>query len=190
MRGTVEYGRLDDWRNNENIGEEKARQQAARLEHRARAEDEAAARDEYLRLLELAAGQRLLDVGCGTGVVTRAAAKRVAPDGCVVGLDASAALLAIAREYADTEQLGGLVEFRQGDCRDLPFPHASFDASLAATLLAHVPEPERALAELVRVTWPGGRVGVFDFDGDCFLIAHPDRQLMRRIVSRGCVVAL
>jgi SAM-dependent methyltransferase len=186
MKNVIEFGRLDAWRDTENLSEAKALEHAARLEHRARVEDEAAARDEYLGLLGLGPGQRVLDVGCGTGVVTRAAAKRVAPSGCVVGLDASSALLTVARQYADAEGLGALIELRQGDCRRLPFPDASFDAALAATLLAHVPEAERALAELVRVTRPGGRVGVFDFDGDCFLIGHPDRQLTRRIVAAHC----
>jgi len=57
-----------------------------------------------------------------------------------------------------------------------------FDAVVAATTLSHVPDPRRALAEMVRVTRPGGRVGVFDVDGDLTLFAHPDRELTRRIV--------
>jgi SAM-dependent methyltransferase len=182
----IEFGRRDAWRDTENLSEAKALEHAVRLEHRARVEDEVAARDEYLGLLGLAPGQRVLDVGCGTGVVTRAAARRVAPSGRVIGVDSSSALLTVARGYADNEGLGALIELRQGDCRRLPFADASFDAALAVTLLAHVPQAERALAELVRVTRPGGRVGVFDFDGDCFLIAHPDRELTRRIVAAHC----
>jgi arsenite methyltransferase len=125
----------------------------------------------------------VLDVGCGTGVVARAMAKRVAPNGRVTGCDASPALLDVAREYARSEKVDDVIEFRTGDCRELPFDDGAFDAVLAATVLAHVPGVERAVREMVRVTRVGGRVGVFDFDGDCFLMAHPDRELTRRIVA-------
>lgn len=186
MPDSVGFGRLDAWRDTANLSEAKAREQAARLEHRASAEDEAAARDEYLELIGISPGERVLDIGCGSGVVTRAIAKRIAPLGSVVGVDSSSALLTVAREYADATELGPIIELREADCRKLPFPDSSFDVCLAVTVLAHVPDAERALAEMVRVTRQGGRVGVFDFDGDCLLIGHPDRQLTRRIVAAHC----
>jgi SAM-dependent methyltransferase len=98
-------------------------------------------------------------------------------------VDTSAALLKVARELADEAGLGDTIEFKQGDCRALPFPDASFDAVVAATTLSHVPDAGRALTEMVRVTRPGGRVGVFDVDGDMTLFAHPERELTRRIVA-------
>lgn len=186
MTGPEEYGRHSAWRDTEGFSEPKARDQAARLEHRAKAADEAAARDEYLTLLGLSPGERVLDVGCGSGVVTRAMAQRVGPGGRATGTDSSPALLAIAREYADQAGVGGLIDWRVADCRELPFPDASFDAVLAATVLAHVPGAERALREMVRVARPGGRVAVFDFDGDGLLFTHPDRSLTRRIVAAQC----
>src|SRR5207248_10936484 len=148
--------------------------------------DEASARDAYLELLGLSAGERVLDIGCGSGVVTRAIARRVAPDGHVIGFDSSPALLDIARQYAKDAGLDKLIELRAGDCRELPFAAGAFDVAFAATVLAHVPQAERAIGEMVRVTRSGGRVAVFDFDGDSFLIAHPDRELTRRIVSAQC----
>jgi SAM-dependent methyltransferase len=181
-----EFGRLSAWRDTAGLSDAEARQQAARLELRARAEDESAAREEYLGLLGLSQGERVLDVGCGSGVVTRAIAQRVGPGGTVVGIDSSPALVALAREYADAAQRGTRIEWRVGDCRALPFADASFDAVIAATVLAHVPGAEAAVAEMVRVTRPGGRVAVFDFDGDGFLFAHPDRQRTRRIVAAQC----
>lgn len=180
-----ELGLLSAWRDTSGLTEAKAREHAARLELRARVEDEAAAREEYLELLGLAPGERVLDVGCGSGVVTRAIASRVLPGGTVVGADSSPALLALAHEYAQAEGLAA-IEWRVADCRELPFADASFDAVIAATVLAHVPGAERALAEMVRVTRPGGRVAVFDFDGDGFLFTHPDRPLTRRIVAAQC----
>ena len=186
MTTTTEFGRLSAWRDTESLTEGKAREHAARLEHRARAEDEASARDEYLNLLRLSPGERVLDIGCGSGVVTREIARRVAPDGVVVGADYSPALLTVARERANDAGVGGNIEWRQADCRNLPFPDASFDVVLAATVLAHVPEAERAIPEMVRVTRHGGQVAVFDFDGDSFVIAHPDRHVTRRIVAAQC----
>jgi len=182
MTEVQEFGRLSLFRDTADLDETEARDLAMRLELRGRAEDETAAREEYLGLLNLAPGDRVLDVGCGSGVVTRAIAQRVAPGGQALGIDPSPALLAIAREHADAAGLGGSIELREGDGRALPFPDASFDAVIAATTLAHVPNAESALDEMVRVTKSGGRVGVFDFDGDSFLIAHPDRELTRRIV--------
>jgi ubiquinone/menaquinone biosynthesis C-methylase UbiE len=186
MTNPPEPGSLSAWRDTAGLDEAKAREQAARLEKRARADDEAAAREAYLDLLGLAPGERVLDVGCGSGVVTRAIARRVVPGGSVVGTDSSAAFLSVAREHAQAAGIADAIEWRVADCRSLPFPDGGFDAAIAATVLAHVPGAEQALAEMVRVTRPGGRVAVFDFDGDGLLFTHPDRHLTRRIVAAQC----
>jgi SAM-dependent methyltransferase len=178
-----ERGRFSSWRDSASIDEKQARDHAARLEMRAAVASEIAAREEYVRLLGVSPGERVLDVGCGTGAATRTLAQRVAPNGRVTGVDPSGALLKITRDLVEKTGLGGLIELREGDCRALPFPDASFDAVLAATVLSHIPDSERALAEMVRVTRPGGRVAVFDVDGDLTLFAHPDRELTRRIVA-------
>ncbi len=183
MTEAPEFGRLSLWRDTADLSETDENDLSTRLELRGHAEDETEAREEYLGLLGLAPGENVLDVGCGSGVVTRAIAQGVAPGGRAFGIDPSPALLTVAREHADAAGLGGSIELREGDCRALPFSDASFDAVIAATVLAHVPDAERALDEMVRVTKPGGRVGVFDFDGDSFLIAHPDREMTRLIVA-------
>jgi len=182
-RERVEFGRLSSWRESAGLDDAQAREHAARLELRARAESEVAVRNEYVGMLGVAPGDRVLDVGCGSGAATRTLARRVVPGGHVVGMDASASLLKVARELADEAGLRESIEFKLGDCRALPLPDASFNCVLAATMLSHVPDPECALAEMVRVTRPGGRIGVFDVDGDLTLFAHPDRVLTRWIVS-------
>jgi SAM-dependent methyltransferase len=178
----VEFGQLSPWRDSAGIDDAQAREHAARLELRAGADSEIAVRDEYVSLLGVVPGERVLDVGCGSGAATRTLAQRVCPGGHVVGMDTSSALLKVASKLAEKAGPNKGVEFKVGDCRALPFPDASFDCVLAATTLSHVPDPERALGEMVRVTRPGGRVGVFDVDGDLTLFAHPDRDLTRRIV--------
>jgi len=171
------------WRDTATADTERARDLAARLERRAKAEDEVAARDIYLGLLNISVGERVLDVGCGSGAVTREIARRVGRAGRAVGLDPSPALLAVARELAHETGLGDRVEFREGDALRLPFPDRSFDVAVCVTVLSHVPKGETAIPELVRVLRSGGRLGVFDLDTDMTAFTHPDRSLTRRIVA-------
>ena len=171
------------WQDAASAGEEKARDLAARLERRGKAEDEIASRDAYLGLLEIAAGERVLDVGCGSGVVTRDIARRVGSAGRAVGVDPSPGLLEVARSLARDVGLGDRVEFVEGSAHRLPFLDGAFDALVCVTVLAHVPAGEAAIPELVRVVRPGGRIGVFDLDTDMTAFTHPDRELTRRIVA-------
>jgi ubiquinone/menaquinone biosynthesis C-methylase UbiE len=178
-----EYGRESMWRETATAGPERARDLAARLERRAKAVDEIAARDAYLDLLGVASGEHVLEVGCGSGAVIREIAGRVGRRGRAVGLDPSPELLAVARELAQEAGLADRVEFREGDALRLPFPEGSFDVVLCVTVLSHVPRGEAAIPELVRVLRPGGRLGVFDLDTDMTVFTHPDRALTRRIVA-------
>src|SRR5438445_8094739 len=92
----------------------------------------------------------ILDVGCGPGYVSAAAAKRGA---IPIGLDFSEEMIAIAKKKFPR------IEFRQGDAQNLPFPDASFDRAVANFALLHLADPERACAEAARVLKSGGRFG-------------------------------
>jgi ubiquinone/menaquinone biosynthesis C-methylase UbiE len=121
-----------------------------------------AASEQQLRATGLQRNMRTLDVGCGTGAVTRVMASIAAP-GCVMGVDISASRLEQARKFAAA---GGLdVQFIEGDAQRLPLPSSSFDYTWSRFLFEYLPEPQRALAELARVTRPGGTVVVADLDG-------------------------
>jgi SAM-dependent methyltransferase len=114
----------------------------------------------YLADAALPEGARVLEVGCGTGAVTRALS---AWPGVreAIGVDPSPAFVARARELA--RGLTG-VSFEEADGCALPFAKAAFDAVVFHTTLCHVPEPERMLQEAVRVLRPGGRLAAFDGD--------------------------
>jgi SAM-dependent methyltransferase len=90
-------------------------------------------------------GDAVLDVACGTGVVARAAAERLAGEGTVVGVDLNEAMLTVARRTASQ------IEWRQGDACALPFPDAVFDVVLCQAGLMFFPDPAQALREMARV---------------------------------------
>jgi len=116
------------------------------------------------RLVEAAdvhAGQRVLDVACGQGNAAIAAARRFADS---TGVDYATNLLAQGRQRADAEHL--LVTFTEGDAERLPFPQASFDATLSTVGVMFAPDQERAAAELVRVTRAGGTIGLASWTPD------------------------
>ena len=134
---------------------------------------------EALHVLELGEGDRLLDVGCGTGAAVRAAAEVVER---AVGVDLSPKMLAEARERA-----GGLpgVEFVEGDSENLPFGDGEFTAVLCTTSLHHYPHPEVAAREFARVLAPGGRVALGDGTSDSVVMKIAD--FVCRKVERGHV---
>jgi SAM-dependent methyltransferase len=178
-----DYGRESLWRDTASADAQRARELADTLERRARSPEEIAARDAYLGLLGVAEGAHVLEVGCGSGAVTREIARRVGSGGRAVGLDASPELLAIARGLARDAEIGDRCVFREGDALRLPFPDASFDVVVSVTVLCHVENGAAAIPEFVRVLKPGGRAGVFDLDTDMTSFTHPDRALTRRIVA-------
>ena len=109
------------------------------------------------RVAEAAAiglGQRVLDVGCGTGVLARAAAERAGPQGEVVGIDPNPMMLAVARRKPNG------VLWQSGRAEALPFDDASFDAVVSQFALMFFESKPAAIAEMLRVLRPGGRLAV------------------------------
>lgn len=99
-------------------------------------------------------GQTVLDVACGTGVLTREVAKRVAPGGRAVGLDPNEGMLEMARTLA------GGIDWRHGVAEELPFAPGELDAVVSQFGLMFFDDPVRALGEMWRVLRPGGRLAV------------------------------
>lgn len=103
-------------------------------------------------------GQSVLDVACGTGILARVAAERVAPDGWVLGLDRNEGMLAIARQKAPK------VDWKLGRAEELPFPDATFDAVISQFGLMFFDDRRAAVKEMWRVLAPGGRLSVAVWD--------------------------
>lgn len=107
---------------------------------------------------QVQAGQRVLDVACGTGVLARAAAERVGPAGEVVGLDINKGMLAVARQKAPH------IEWRHGPAEALPFEDNSFDTVVSQFALMFFEDRRAALKEMARVLRPGGHLAVAVWD--------------------------
>jgi SAM-dependent methyltransferase len=121
-------------------------------------------RERLADLAQLAPGESVLDVGCGTGSLAVEAKRRVGATGVVFGVDASPEMIAQARRKAD--RTGAEIDFRIGRAESLPFPDASFDVVLSTLMMHHLPRALRDLlaAEIRRVLRPGGRVLTVDFE--------------------------
>lgn len=115
---------------------------------------EPVARD-LIAAADLRAGERVLDVACGTGIVTRLAAERVGPAGTVAGLDLNPGMLAIARTTAPTDPP---IEWHEASAEGMPLPDAAFDVVLCSMGLQFMGDQAAALAEMRRVLAPAGRV--------------------------------
>ncbi len=130
--------------------------------------------------LGLRAGDAALEVGCGPGISLVEMAAVVGSGGRCVGLDASETMVAAARQRAGQAGIPATVEV--GDAQALPYPDGTFDVCSAERMLMHVSDPERVLAEMVRVARPGGRIGVFDIDQETMVADSPERETTRTIV--------
>ncbi len=110
---------------------------------------------------ELLPGERVVDVGCGAGIDSLIAAKKVGPEGCVIGLDMTPAMLEKAR-YAAKEARLSNVEFREGYAEALPVDEGWADVVVSNGVLNLMPDKGAALAEMSRVLKPGGRLQIGD----------------------------
>ena len=127
-------------------------------------------------------GERILDAGCGTGEDVVELAALAGPEGpAVLGIDIDPRMVEESRLRSG--DCGLSVEFRQADVCAMDFADGEFDGVRAKELLSECSDPDAAAAQLVRVTRPGGRIAVFEYDLDTVAVDHPDPMLTRRIVA-------
>jgi ubiquinone/menaquinone biosynthesis C-methylase UbiE len=118
-------------------------------------------------------GERVLDIGCGTGYFSRRIAGAVGPDGAVVGIDPSEPMLAYATRHSPAN-----CTFRPAGAQDLPVEDASFDVIVSSLAFHHIPTEHRgnAVREMFRVLRPGGRLLIAD-------IRPPDIPILKTLIG-------
>ena len=120
--------------------------------------------EQLAEAVDLRSGQRVLDVACGNGNSSLAAARRFCN---VTGIDYVHVLLEEGRKRADAEGLA--VDFMEGDAENLPFEDGSFDVVLSTLGVMFAPDQEQAASELLRVVKPGGRIGMVNWAPDGYV---------------------
>jgi 2-amino-4-hydroxy-6-hydroxymethyldihydropteridine diphosphokinase len=170
------------WSNPSSSGEENVANMAVFLEQRARCPDTMVVDQALCNVLAPAPGERLLEVGSGTGVICRLIAPRLLPGGSITGMDISPEFARHAQRYAAEAGLEHVITFDTGNAESLPYVEGAFDGSLASRMLLHAIDPERIVHQLARVVRPGGRVVLMDWDFETVAVDHPDRALTRLIL--------
>ncbi len=154
--------------------------EARRVEAIYQTSDVVAQRARVLDAMALQRGERIVDLGCGPGLLALAMGPLVGPEGEVQCLDASENMIALARR-----RCAGLpwVQPRIGDVVALPYAAESFDVAVCTQVFEYVPEIERALAELHRVLKPRGRAVIVDTDWESSVWHSSDPARMRRTIE-------
>jgi ubiquinone/menaquinone biosynthesis C-methylase UbiE len=137
--------------------------------------------DKEMEFLSLKPGMRVLDAGCGTGVVTRRMAIKVSP-GEVQGVDMDSLFIEEARKIAAEKGVNN-IKFSVGNADDLKFEDDVFDLSYCRLVLMHVKDPVKTVAELKRVTRSGGTVAISDQD-DGGILVYPELPKMMYMFSK------
>jgi SAM-dependent methyltransferase len=134
----------------------------------------------FLEWLAPPKGARWLDVGCGTGAFTQLVLDRCAP-GAIAGVDSAAAQI----DYARTQPLAAHAEFRVADATALPFDDGAFDVVASALVINFIPDRAKALAEMRRVSRPGGIVAAYMWDRSPQTEFSPTAPMQRGFAQIG-----
>ena len=135
---------------------------------------------ELLSAVEGADGD-ILDIGCGTGVVTLAAAQKVKGAGSVIGVDLSDGMIDVARRKASALGLDGAVRFEAGDAENMSFADASIGSIVSLYAFRHFPHPDKAFAEAFRIAKPGAKIAVAVGSGPALFSASGLSAALQRI---------
>lgn len=157
------------------------------LDHLSQMQSLQAYKNKTFNLLKVKQGDQILDVGCGTGEDVRNLATLVGNTGLSVGVDSSQIMLEKARERSK-DLLNLSVEYHLGDAQNLNFPDETFNGCRAERIFQYLAAPEKALAEMIRVTKPKGIIVIGEPDWGTLAINAPERNLTRRILNAGCDV--
>ena len=134
--------------------------------------------DSILKASDVKPGNTVVDVGCGTGFLTRQAALQTQGKGRIIGVDLSPSMLETARDNLAKLRLLDTVELRTGDAENIPVQDRFADAVVGNMILHHCPRPKRAISEMTRILKSGGRIAVADLE------KHKERWLRTEMADR------
>lgn len=155
-------------------------QASRRVEAVYQTADIIAQRARILGALALRPGERVVDLGCGPGLLALEMSVQVADAGAIEGIDASPSMMELAlRRCAGRAN----VRLRVGDVADLPYEDAAFDAGVCTQVYEYVPDVPNALRELHRVMRPGGRIAIVDTDWESCVWHSSASARMRRVID-------
>ncbi|MEM7112881.1 MAG: methyltransferase domain-containing protein [Chloroflexota bacterium] len=138
-------------------------------------------RAQTLAALHLQAGEKVLDVGCGMGLLTQDIALAVGPTGCVVGVDNSSDMLALAKHRCTSLPQ---VTLKEQSVVQLQEPDDQYDALTCTQLLLYLPDVPAALQEMWRVLKPGGRIAIVETDWQGTLFNSDDQRFVRQLFDQ------
>lgn len=137
-------------------------------------------RAQTIAALNLRAGERVLDMGCGMGLLTRELALAVGPQGHVLGIDNSQPMLTLAeRRCSDLPH----IKLMNGSADAIPQPDNSFDAITCTQLLLYLPNVAQTIQEMHRLLKPGGRIAIIETDWRNVLLECDDQPFMRQLFA-------
>ncbi len=130
----------------------------------------------------------VIDIGCGTGIVTLKAGKRFGADKNIIGVDLSEGMLDLANKKVVANGLCNVVKFKKSDAENLPFEDGSIGAAVSLYAIRHFPHPDKAFEEMFRVIKPGGRIAIaagsspslFSLNGIAAAMKRISREIMQR----------
>ncbi|MGB7182975.1 MAG: methyltransferase domain-containing protein [Burkholderiaceae bacterium] len=161
---------------------------ASRLENRGRDPYFNGIIDQYLSQLIRRSPNRVLELGCGTGLVSRLLAKTDGFDGQIVATDLSPGLIERASNLVASDGLSDIINCLAGDARDIALPENSFDAVIAHTLVSHVPDVDAVFATVSRLLKSDGVVIICDGDFSSITLGGsnpPQGQQLARAITEG-----
>ena len=170
------------WSSTSQIDSTKAREMAEYFESRSRYKDQKKVNYALKDLLNPKNGERFLDVGCGTGILTRLIASNLFPNGSITGIDISTHFVEIARNSVQDLKYGSIIKFDIGDAEHLPYSDQYFDTAFATRLLLYIHNPQQAVKEIKRVVKENGTIVLADWDFDTLAVDHSNRQITRKII--------
>lgn len=172
---------LDPYSITDSLDETAISAMTTRLESRGRNAFFRGMIDDYLEAIEPAKLDRVLEVGCGTGVAARALAQHPEFQGHIDAFDLSEALVEQARTLADEAGCADRITFSVGDALELS--DGGYDAVIAHTLISHVPDYEGCLAAMARATAPGAPLAICDGDYASITFGSKDGESGARMAN-------